>query len=360
MACLQDIRSRERLQKASSMLDRSPSGLLRGAVRGLVSLEGFGSGRAGVPGLGPSGSDHGEDGLLPEDATIREGETAIRAVARTLDVLEFVGQQGLPVSAAAVSEACGIPRTSLYKLLRTLESRGYVVATPVGWVAGERLVRLRSDSLLLVHALMVFEALDGSGGRLGADDLSERTELPRDLVERILAALAAPGLVVPGDDGRFGLGLRVGSVTSRAGWVERLQLTARPLLVQLRDESRETASLLIDDDGQALYLDQVESHFELRCRGWVGRRVPLEGTSIGEAFADPGCAHIVHDALEEGVTAVCCAVRGLQPQVGVNIIGPTWRLKRAGLERWADVVQSVARQLEVAYSRIPDRAPDLP
>lgn len=292
------------------------------------------------------------------NGTIRDGETAIRAASRTLDVLEFVGQQGLPVSAADISEGCGIPRSSLYKLLRTLESRGYLAAAPGGggWTPGQRLVQLRSDSLLFVHAMGVLEALERGGGRLAAADLSERTELPLDMVERLLAALAAHELVVPGYDGTFGLGLHLVSMASRVGWVERLQLTARPLLVQLRDESKETASLVIEDDGQALYLDQVESHFELRCRGWVGRRVPLQGTSVGAAFADPSHAHVVHSAVETGVTAVCCAVRGLRPSVGINIIGPTWRLEQGGLERWADAVRSAARQLEHAYSDVLDRA----
>jgi DNA-binding IclR family transcriptional regulator len=282
----------------------------------------------------------------------------MRAATRTLDVLEFVGQQGLPVSAADVSEACGIPKSSLYKLLRTLESRQYLasVAGGTGWTSGQRLVQLRSDSLLFVHAMAVLEALERGGGRLGPDDLAEHTELPPDMVERVLTALAAHDLVVPGYDGTFGLGLRLVSMASRVAWAERLQLTARPLLVRLRDQSRETASLIIEDDGQALYLDQVESHFDLRCRGWVGRRVPLEGTSVGEAFADSSQAHIVHDAVEAGVTAICCAIRGLRPSVGINIIGPTWRLEQGGFERWALAVRSLAMELEDAYSDILEQA----
>lgn len=295
---------------------------------------------------------------MARDVTLQDGETAIRAASRTLDVLEFVGQQGLPVSAAEISEACEIPRSSLYKLLRTLEARGYLAARPGdgGWTPGHRLVQLRSDSLLFVHAMAVLEALERGGGRLGVEDLSGRTGLPRDMVERVLAGLAAHDLTVSGYDGTFGLGLRLVSLASRVGWVERLQFTARPILVHLRDESRETASLVIEDSGEALYLDQVESHFDLRCRGWAGRRVPLHGTSVGAAFADPSRAHVVHDGVEAGVTAVCCAVRGLQPNVGVNIIGPTWRLEQGGLDRWTEVVCSAARELETVYAGILDPA----
>jgi DNA-binding IclR family transcriptional regulator len=127
-----------------------------------------------------------------------------------------------------------------------------------------------------------------------------------------------------------------------------LQVAARPCLTRLRDESGETSSLLLEDSGQALYLDQVESPFELRCRGWVGRRVPLENTSVGAAFGDPSRSHIVADAVEAGVTAIACAVPGIEPAVGVSIIGPSWRLEERGLDQLAQLVESAAKELAEA------------
>ena len=164
-------------------------------------------------------------------------------------------------------------------------------------------------------------------------------------------ALADHALVMAGYDGTYGLGLRFVSMASRVGWAERLQLTARPILVALRDDSGETASLIVEDSGQALYLDQVESRFDLRCRGWVGRRVPLEGTSVGAAFRErAGCgAHAVQDAVEQGVTAVSAAVSGMVPRAGVNVIGPTWRLEERGLDVIADLVCAAAADLTAAY-----------
>lgn len=275
-----------------------------------------------------------------------------RATTRTLDVLEYVGQQGLPVSAADIGSACGIPRSSLYKMLRVLEQRGYLVCLPgdAGWTSGQRLLDLRSDSLLFVHGMVVLEALERGGGRLSAEEIAGASELPPDLVERILVALAGHGLVMPGYDGTFGLGLRFVSMASRVGWAERLQLAARHVLVRLRDETEETASLMVEDAGQALYLDQVESHFDLRCRGWVGRRVPLQGTSVGAAFADDTRPHVVKDAVEPGVTAVSCAIAGLDPRAGVNVIGPTWRLEQRGIEGVAELVQAAATELAGAYA----------
>ena len=294
--------------------------------------------------------------------TDREAQTgdgrAAKAASRTLDVLEFVGGQPLPVPARAISAACGVPRSTLRDLLRMLQVRGYLVYRPAekGWVPGQRMLGLRADSLEFEHGVAVLELFGAGGGGLSLDDIVLRSGLSPALVGRILTALAGFGLVVPCADGTYGLGRRLLGLASRVGWVEGLQLAARPILTSLRDETAETASLLLEDSGQALYLDQVESHFDLRCRGWVGRRVPLGGTSVGAAFADPSCPHVVSDAVDRGVTAIACAAEGIVPTAGVNIIGPTWRLQERGLDKLAGLVQAAAAKLAAAHASSPGRA----
>ena len=276
---------------------------------------------------------------------------AAKAASRTLDILELVGRRSSPVSAAAIASACGIPRSTLRELLRMLQRRGYLVyrSTEKGWTLGQRLLGLRADSLELEHGIAVLELFGAGGGGLSVEDLETRSGLSREMVGRIVTALAGFGLVVPCSDGTYALGRRLLGLASRVGWVESLQLAARPVLTRLRDESRETASLLLEDAGRALYLDQVESRFDLRCRGWVGRRVPLEGTSVGAAFADQTRSHVVADAVEMGITAIACAVGGIEPAVGVSIIGPTWRLEERGLDELAGRVQAAARELAAAH-----------
>ena len=286
-----------------------------------------------------------------------EAARAARAASRTLDILEFVERQPFPVSAATIVSACGIPRSTLRDLLRMLQARGYLVyrTAEKGWTSGRRLLGPRADSLEFEHGIAVLELLGTGAGGLSSEDIAERSGLSPELAGRILTALADFGLVVPCSDGTYALGRRLLGLASRIGWVEALQLTARPCLTRLRDESGETSSLLLEDSGQALYLDQVESRFALRCRGWVGRRVPLEGTSVGAAFDDPSRAHIVADAVDAGVTAIACAVPGVEPTVGVNIIGPSWRLEERGLDQLALLVQSAANDLAEAQALARER-----
>lgn len=284
---------------------------------------------------------------------------AAKAASRTIDILEFVGGQSLPVPAASIAAACSIPRSTLRDLLRMLQARGYLAyrAADKGWTPGQRLLGLRPQGLEFENGIAVLELLGVGGGGLSVEDIVSRSGLSREMVGRILAELAGFGLVVPCSDGTYALARRLLGLASRVGWVESLQLAARPPLTRLRDESGETSSLLLEDSGQALYLDQVESRHELRCRGWIGRRVPLEGTSVGAAFDDPSRPHIVADAVEAGITAIACAVSGIEPLVGVSIIGPSWRLEKRGLDVLAGLVQSAARELADAQAR--SREPSL-
>jgi DNA-binding IclR family transcriptional regulator len=296
--------------------------------------------------------------LRVTDQSVNAGTgRAAKAASRTLDILEFVGQRSLPAPAVTIAAACGIPRSTLRELLRMLEGRGYLAYKPAekGWAPGRRLLGPRVDTLEFEHGVAVLELFGTGGGGLSVEDIVSRSGLSQEMAGRILTALAGFGLVVPVSDGTFSLGRRLLGLASRIGWVEGLQLAARPALTRLRDESGETASLLLEDAGQALYLDQVESRFDLRCRGWVGRRVRLDGTSVGAAFADPSRPHVVANAVEAGVTAIACAVGGIEPAVGVSIIGPTWRLEDRGLDQLVEIVRATAGELGDAYATDRDR-----
>lgn len=277
---------------------------------------------------------------------------AAQAALRTLDILEFFERQAGPATAEAIAGACGIPRSSLYNLLRMLRARGYVTysAADRGWLRGPRLREPQSEGCRFADGLAVAEAVAAAPAGLCVDEVAVRCALSGDAAARILAALQESGLVVAGSDGTFVVGPRLVAHESPFGWTQRLQALARPILVRLRDAAGETASLVVQDGKDALYLDQVESVYELRCGGWTGRRVSGAGTSAGAAFRDPSRPHRVADAVEPGVTAITCAVPGIKPAVGVNVIGPTWRVNERGVEELTTLVQAAAGELGAAYA----------
>ena len=295
---------------------------------------------------------------MPRERQEKDGRAA-QAALRTLDVLEYFEQQALPVTAEAIASACGIPRSSLYNLLRMLRTRGYVTYSSAdrGWLRGRRLLERKADGFRFSEGLTLLEAIAAVPAGLTPEELAARCALSPEAVLAMLRALQENGLVVSAGDDVYVIGPRLVALESPFGWTQRLQALARPILTRLRDASGETASLVIQDGEDALYLDQVESAYELRCGGWTGRRVRRAGTSAGAAFADPTRPHRVADAVEPGVMAITCAVPGIRPAVGINVIGPTWRVNERGVEELTELVKAAADDLAKAYAATCAAAP---
>ncbi len=124
-----------------------------------------------------------------------------------------------------------------------------------------------------------------------------------------------------------------------------------PHLIRLRDATQETANLVLLDGDHALYIDQIESRYSLRHSGWVGRRVPLQDTAVGAAFADRSKAHVAADKVEMGVTGIVQALALSEGDAAVSVSGPTWRLKEFGLSRARQMVEAVARETAMRVDR---------
>jgi IclR family transcriptional regulator, acetate operon repressor len=273
--------------------------------------------------------------------------TAEGSAVRTLDVLEFLARRSTPAPAAIIAMACSIPRSSLYALLRSLKERRYVVYHPKErtWSLGAAAHELSDAAPLFSHGLAVLRAFTAAPGGLTPRDIAVRGDLPRSVVERIVPYLEECDLIRADADGTYSLGLELVSLASRVATVDYLRIVARPFLTQLRDATRETASLIVLSGDHGLYIDQIESPYVLRISGWVGRRVPLQDTATGAAFADRGASHVVHDGVEPGVTSVACALDVPEQDAAISILAPTWRLREFGMERAQRMVETVARQI---------------
>jgi DNA-binding IclR family transcriptional regulator len=269
------------------------------------------------------------------------------SVTRALDVLEFLSQKARPTPAAVIRRHCDIPKSSLHHLLHQLEDKGYAVyhREEHGWTLGSRVADLTSDAPLFSQALAVLEAFPPDAGGLTRRGIARATGLPPSTVERIVSELELNDFVTSRPDGSYTLGLELASLSARIRWLERYRLAARAELVHLRDVTGETANLVVKDGDRGLYLDQVESRSPLRYSGWVGWRVPMEGTATGAAFADAYVPHVVADAVEAGVTAIACGVGDVDPPLVVSILAPTGRLEMTGVQRASHWVEAAARQI---------------
>jgi DNA-binding IclR family transcriptional regulator len=249
-----------------------------------------------------------------------------------------------------LSIECDIPKSTIHAMLNTLAARRFVTyhGAGKGWAAGPRLGELSHDATLLIHGVAVLEACASLKGELTPTQLARAADLPLPIARRALATLAERGLLHESEEGRFSLGLRLVSLASRIDWLDRLRIVARPTLTRLRDTTLETANLVVRDGDHALYVDQVPSRYALRHIGWVGQRIPLQRTATGAALADPGTAVVMTDAVEDGVTAIACALPEGSEAAALSITAPTFRMSGSSVRRACEMLERAASELAAA------------
>jgi IclR family transcriptional regulator, KDG regulon repressor len=133
---------------------------------------------------------------------------------------------------------------------------------------------------------------------LGATRVAQELGVAKSTASRMLAALAASGMLERAASGRYRLGLRLFEIGQLA--VDRLMLRelALPVLGELREVLRETAQLALPVGADVLYVDRLETggvgtmfHTELFRRG------PGHSSSAGKAMAayNPAMARAILD-----------------------------------------------------------------
>ena len=257
-----------------------------------------------------------------------------RSAERALRVMEVLIARTQPAPAAWIARECGIPRSSVYPILNVL-ARHQIARHDAGrrlWSVGPRVQEVGADQPSLRDCVSVLNAFDRRSAQLDPGEIARRAGLRLDRTSRALLALQAEGLVSHTGDGRFGLGLYLAALAARIGPVERLRTAARQALAELRDQTGETANLLIRDGNTVLYLDQIESQRALRHTGWAGRSVPLAGTAVGNALQSDGGVFVAVDAVEIGVTAVAARIPAAEFDAVVSITGPSARLRAGNLD----------------------------
>ena len=103
--------------------------------------------------------------------------------------------------------------------------------------------------------------------------------LPRSTVQRIVAALAAEGLVSAANGIRLGPALHALAQATRTDMADR----CRPHLTALARKTGETVDLSVLRGNQMIFLDQAEGTSRLRTVSAVGEAFPLTTTANGRA-----------------------------------------------------------------------------
>jgi IclR family acetate operon transcriptional repressor len=120
---------------------------------------------------------------------------------------------------------------------------------------------------------------------LTATEAVRESGFTQNLVFRILKTSVAMGFAVQREDNKaYTLSNRILDLTSPRNGDRSLVFCSQESLRKLRDETGETAQLLIEFGGKGLILEQFRGSQSLQVSGEVGMRVPLYSCAPGKAI----------------------------------------------------------------------------
>jgi IclR family acetate operon transcriptional repressor len=136
----------------------------------------------------------------------------------------------------------------------------------------------------VVRALGVLELLREAPRAMGVTDVARALSLNVSTAHRVLRALVSAGYVAQNPDtDRYRLGRQAYLLGLAAG--RNLGLDdVTGILERLRDETGESANLVVRDNDEGLVVLRVESEQPLRFTQEAGTRIPLHCTSSGKVL----------------------------------------------------------------------------
>ena len=226
-----------------------------------------------------------------------------------------------------IARRLGVPKSSTYHLLNAMSRLGFVrfVDADRGWTLGEQ-AEVASRAPALERVLHALEAFDEETPQMTTDALARRLALSFAEAARLRDALLREGLLVE-EDGVLRVGLRLTQLARQLPELDELRRRVRPTLVRLRDETGETANLIVRNGDHGLYVDQVESRHALRHAGWTGQQIPLTGATGAALLGQANPVSVASGAVEDGIVAIAATIGAPAGLVAaISVTGPSARL----------------------------------
>jgi IclR family acetate operon transcriptional repressor len=141
-----------------------------------------------------------------------------------------------------------------------------------------------SSVQVLDRSLLLLELVAAADGA-ALTELAEQSGMAPSTVHRLLTSLAQHGMVShDAETGAWTIGVKAFEIGTAYLRFRRLGTISRPFLKQLMEECGETANVAIEDDGDVVFISQMESHAPMRAFFRPGRRGPIHASGIGKAI----------------------------------------------------------------------------
>lgn len=137
----------------------------------------------------------------------------------------------------------------------------------------------------LERALTLLNVLSDYPEGIQITRLSEQVGLSKSTTHRLLSTLLHMNYVVKDEDTeKYRLGYQI--VYLARNIVSSLDVVrvAKPFLQKLSQDVNETVHLCIDDNGEVMYIDKIESNQTIRMYSRIGSRAPMYCTGVGKVL----------------------------------------------------------------------------
>ena len=137
----------------------------------------------------------------------------------------------------------------------------------------------------VIRAAKIIENLAEAGSEKSLVEIAREVKLHIATTRRLLLTLKHVEFVKQNQENKkYALGLKLFLIgkSLNSSLDLRLRQISLPYLKELMEKSGETTNLIIEDQDQAVYIEQVECNNYLRTANKVGSRAPLHCTAVGK------------------------------------------------------------------------------
>lgn len=144
---------------------------------------------------------------------------------------------------------------------------------------------MRKRTTLLEKALSILEIIGDNNEAMTINQIARLSEIPLSSLYRVMNTLTALGFVNKDPTTRtYSLGLKLLYLGNQVKRQLPIIKIVRPFLERLTEETGETSNLVIEERGEAIYVERVDSPNPLRITHMIGRKAPLHATGVGKCL----------------------------------------------------------------------------
>jgi len=137
----------------------------------------------------------------------------------------------------------------------------------------------------LCRALSILNVIADEDHGMTMTDISQRAGLPMSTTHRLLTTLQHERYVrYDNDQSVWKMGVQAFIIGNSFVRSRDIIATSRPFMTALMEKSGETTNLAVADQGECIYLAQVECRQMMRVQAKPGSRVPIHSSAVGKAL----------------------------------------------------------------------------